>query len=180
MQRTVDKKNFVGIVDDLGLESFIEKSKATFPYKLRASLNPQRNAIAYDIWADEATETKVNALLKDGKFEEAGQIIKKLMLPEERFAEGMKIGEEFNNCPGREAIIKRIKSLELDRTITIKDAPEEHQYWQNEPDTLVFNIRSTVHQSVVANIAKLAVECIPDEFDHRVIDGLRYFRLWWD
>ena len=51
-------KTYIGIIDELGLESFVEKKeKGNFPFGMRATLNKEsRNAEAYEV---RLTEKKV-------------------------------------------------------------------------------------------------------------------------
>ena len=80
-------KVYLGIVDALGLESFKGYvSKATYEMekqlgflKLRAQLNPQRNAVAYVIEISPKDVKKVKALLDKKSFIKAGQIITKIL-----------------------------------------------------------------------------------------------------
>lgn len=41
-------KTYIGIIDNKGLESFIDKEKTNFPFILRARFNPQRKPIVYE------------------------------------------------------------------------------------------------------------------------------------
>lgn len=76
-------KTYFGIVDALGLESFIEfderqerKTKREFTLlELRAKFNPQRNAVAYKIELPDADIKKIVKLIGQGLFVEAGQIV---------------------------------------------------------------------------------------------------------
>jgi hypothetical protein len=71
----------IGIVDALGIESFIpleDHQKEAFMFSLRSKANNQRNAISYCLnFTDEEIE-KINSLLKEKteqSFVEAGIII---------------------------------------------------------------------------------------------------------
>jgi len=71
----------IGIVDALGIESFITfkgNENQAFIFKLRAKANPQRNAIYYCLdFTDEEIE-KINNLLKEKteqSFVETGMIV---------------------------------------------------------------------------------------------------------
>ena len=59
---------YIGIVDALGLESFIPYEKAKnqmVGISWRARANTQRNAVAYDIELNELTEKVIKKLIKN-------------------------------------------------------------------------------------------------------------------
>lgn len=76
-------KIYYGIVDALGIESFIRHDKKPKPemekqlqlLKLRAQFNPHRNAVAYKIELPDADIKKIVDLMDKGLFVKAGQII---------------------------------------------------------------------------------------------------------
>lgn len=76
-------KIYYGIVDALGLESFIrynnepklEAEQRLSQLKLRAQFNPQRNAVAYKIKLSEETIEIIKDLMTAEHFIKAGKII---------------------------------------------------------------------------------------------------------
>jgi hypothetical protein len=52
---------YTGIIDSLGLESFVDKSKTNFPFGLRAMFNPQRTPIVYEC---QPTKKQVETIMK--------------------------------------------------------------------------------------------------------------------
>lgn len=88
--------------------------------------------------------------------------------------------EEFNNCPGKEAVQKQLKELGIADYIEIADAPM--QYWQNESDTLVLKMKTGMSWPFEVGLAftKLMTTTNPDEFDSEVKNYTTYIRMWWD
>lgn len=71
-------KKFTGIVDDKGMESFVEKEKATFPYIARAMLNKHRNAIVYEVEVSGTEQLRIAELIKKGDWQGAKKMIQKI------------------------------------------------------------------------------------------------------
>ena len=71
----------VGIADAHGIESYVNKTELTpaqiSMFALRASLNRQRHAVAYEIKITELNDKKVAKLIAEKKYDEALKKIKK-------------------------------------------------------------------------------------------------------
>lgn len=71
-------KTYIGIIDDIGLESFFEEQKSIWSkmmYKLRAALNPQRNAKAYQIQLTKRDARKIQAIIDKGYWFKAKKML---------------------------------------------------------------------------------------------------------
>ena len=74
-------KIFIGIIDDYGLESFLDASneknqRKIFGLKLRVRMNPHRNAIFYSINISTQTENKIQEAIKQKNWIEAAKIVR--------------------------------------------------------------------------------------------------------
>lgn len=102
-------KTYLGIVDALGLESFIkydekqeQKMERELKFlKLRAQLNPQRNTVVYKIELPDIEIEKIKILLKEGQFVKAGQIVTRYL----DSANGTKLTEKNKHLQ----VVRRIK-----------------------------------------------------------------------
>jgi len=71
--------NYYGICDCYGLESFIPEAEAKermFALKVRVLANRHRHAVVYKAEVPDDVAEAINKLLKDGKYEEALNILK--------------------------------------------------------------------------------------------------------
>jgi len=92
----------------------------------------------------------------------------------------MKIGREFNSCPGREEIIRAIKRKGLAGRIEYVDLPEKN-YWQNNECTLVFKVKIPQRFETGIQIGQLAAELGADELNYGKENQTEYIiRFWWD
>lgn len=71
----MNKVLYTGIVDDYGLESFTPAVSNGFPYKLRASLNDHRGAVAYVVSLSPSEVKVVKGLIKKESWIAAGHYI---------------------------------------------------------------------------------------------------------
>ncbi len=73
-------KTFIGIIDDYGIENFIELNNEVknriFGMKLRARMNPHRNAVFYGVSVSKKTEEEIKEQIKKKNWKKAGKIIK--------------------------------------------------------------------------------------------------------
>jgi hypothetical protein len=68
---------YIGIIDSLGVESFVLKGSTGFPFKVRAYANKaSRNAEAYEVEVTEWEILKIKDLIHNLKYEIAGEMIK--------------------------------------------------------------------------------------------------------
>lgn len=90
--------------------------------------------------------------------------------------------EEFNNCPGGDAIKQWFYENNLNPYIEFVDLDSHRFSWyENDAATLVLAIKDEVTGLTVAlALGKMAVENNADEFHWKVIDGMFVVRLWWD
>lgn len=90
--------------------------------------------------------------------------------------------EEFNNCPGADAIKQWLYENNLNPYIEFVDLDSRKFSWyQNDAATLMLAIKDKATESTVAlALGKMAVENNADEFHWKVIDGMFVVRLWWD
>ena len=79
--KTIKTITRVGIADAHGIESYVAKKEMTptqvSMFSLRASLNRQRHAVAYEIKITEANDKRVEKLISEKKYVEALKKIKK-------------------------------------------------------------------------------------------------------
>lgn len=88
----------------------------------------------------------------------------------------LKIGEAYNNCPGREVIERELGEL---KGWSYVDTDRE--FWQNEPDTMVIEIPAESPPNVPLEIGIFAVDYGADEMHRMKADnGNQIVRLWWD
>ena len=76
-KQAIPRKQFMGIADAHGIESFLPyESKGFGYYVMRAQLNRQRHAVAYVAEVDWQTEIDVNTEIAMQKFEQALRVLK--------------------------------------------------------------------------------------------------------
>lgn len=77
-------KTKIGIADAHGVESYIDKTASTAKefnmFALRASLNRQRHAVAYEAQVTNEDDAKINALLKQDEYVNALTMLKKVAI----------------------------------------------------------------------------------------------------
>ncbi len=90
--------------------------------------------------------------------------------------------EEFNNCPGTDALKQYLYKHNLNPYFEVVDIDEGRSYgYKNDLDTLVISILPGPTEAQVAlAIGAMAVELSADEFNWKAIDGKYLVRLWWD
>lgn len=72
-------KTFTGIIDDFGVESFMELTEAKdriFGLKIRARMNPHRNATFYGVSISKKVESEIREQIERKNWKKAGTVIK--------------------------------------------------------------------------------------------------------
>jgi hypothetical protein len=90
--------------------------------------------------------------------------------------------EEFNDCPGADAVKHYLYMHNLLPYLSVVDLDDvAHCYDSNRGDTLVLAIsRGQTEMSVALALGRLAVWFAADEFTWYVSEGTYIVRLWWD
>lgn len=95
----------------------------------------------------------------------------------------IKITDEFNDCPGGDAIKDYFQKSSLDYAFEFVDI-EESLDWYNDPATIVIRPKTTIEANTLNNallhIGKFATECHVNEFDWKTVNNRMIIRLWWD
>lgn len=89
--------------------------------------------------------------------------------------------EEFNSCPGKEAVAGELQKSGVFEYATVADTDIE--FWQNADDTLVLAIPVSdqkVDAFKIAKFGELIYSLAPDEYHVRKHGQVYYIRIWWD
>lgn len=94
----------------------------------------------------------------------------------------IKIAENyFNNCPGRNDIIREIDKMGLAPRIEYCDIISDKPNWKNDLDTLTFRVKGPQRFEIGLLIGELSARINADEFNYfRVTDADIVIRFWWD
>jgi hypothetical protein len=88
--------------------------------------------------------------------------------------------DTYNECPGAVEAARIINDWHVGDWATVTDC--DHQYWQNNDDTLVLKIEDKNNSGLMAglNFAKAIRALGPDEYDTMQVSAGTFIRMWWD
>jgi hypothetical protein len=109
-------------------------------------------------------------IVKENKIKKGGEI--------NMIKSSLKIGEEFNDCPGKVAIKREFTLSNLNKAIEFVDIEDPN--WQNDVDTIILKIdkKDTI---AALKLGQFAVDQRVNDFQIKMIkNGDLIVKFWWD